>query len=302
MKIGYLVLVYNELDYTKKTFESIKKQNQSKYSFDIYCIDNDSRKEISEELQKYCQLNQIKYLRQEKNTGYAGGNNFGWRYLRSLGYDYIFIANNDIELLDTSITENIIDKFLENDSKVSIIGTHLVDKDSNPVKYSRFHQFIMKKEKINNFNNTSLLAVPTVIGCFFCIKTDSWKSDVLFTESFFMYSEEQDLEYKLMKDGKYVTILKDVNKVVKHYGGFFDFSTQKDWAIYLNIRNCILTLRIFNRKNQFLYFLIYFLLICKFFLVYKRPIILKGFIKGVSLLNKNDELIAKDAINKIMKK
>ena len=168
MKICYLVLVYNELEYTKKTFFSIKKQNQEKYSFDIICIDNASEKSIAIELEQFCLENGIIYLRHDINDGYAGGNNFGWNYAKENNYDYVFIANNDIELLHPDITERIIEE-MSNDNSIALLGTNLIDADDKQIQYSRYHTFIMNHSKLNKSDNKSIKSVPTVIGCFFFI-------------------------------------------------------------------------------------------------------------------------------------
>lgn len=293
MKSCYIVLVYNELEYTKKTFESLKKQNQDKYSFDIICVDNASDKKIAEPLSEYCNKNNIRYIRHDINDGYAGGNNFVFDMMKDENYDYVFIANNDIELLNLNITSEIL-KTMEEDKKIAILGCRLIDAENNEIRYSSFHSFVMNHEKINISQNKKIITVPTVVGCFFCIRCNSLKRKFLFNKDFFMYSEEQDLENFEMTKGYNVAILSNKEMVVKHYGGFFDFSTAKNWAIYLNIRNSVLTFRNFSPKNRKIYIILYFILILKLLLKFKKKTILKGFFSGLNFL-KNDKNLYEDS-------
>lgn len=293
MKVCYLILVYNELEYTIKTFESIKAQIQKKYKFDIICIDNNSREDISTQLKDYCEKNAIRYIFHNENDGYAGGNNYGWSIVKEEEYDYVFIANNDIELLHEAITEKILD-VLESDKKIALVGTNLLDKNNTPIKYSRFHKRIQSIEKINNYKSEDFLTVPSVIGCFFCIRV-LYAPLELFDASFFMYSEEQNLEYYLMMAGYFVGILRDEKYLVKHYGGFFDFKTASNWKIYLNIRNSILTFRNFSKKNRKIYMILYFFFIIRLFVRVPKSIVFKAFIRGCSLLDKPNSEIYADA-------
>lgn len=296
MKICYLVLVYNELEYTKKTFESIKKQNREKYTFDIICIDNASSESVASELKAYCNNNGICYLRHEINDGYAGGNNFGWDYAKEHGYDYVFIANNDIELLNPYISEMILDCMLT-DTQIALLGTNLIDSNDKKIKYSKYHDFIVKFEKVNKSENSNIIPVSSVVGCFFCIDVNKVKTDYLFDKSFFMYSEEQNLEYQLMKHGYIVAVLKDESYTVKHYGGFFDFHTMAKWKIYLSVRNWVLTTRNFSKKNSELYLILYFLILIYLYLKYRRKIIFKAYFSGKKLKKANNyKSIYSDAI------
>lgn len=299
MKACYIVLVYNELDYTFKTFESIKRQKQDLYPFDIICIDNNSKPEIAEKLKSFCEKSHIRYIFHNENNGYAGGNNYAWRIVRNEEYDYVFIANNDIELLNTDISEEIL-KILEKEQNIALIGTHLIDGNNVSITYSKLHEQVMKMNKFNRFKTDLFQPVVTVVGCFFCIRV-KYAPLELFDKSFFMYSEEQNLEYYLMKQGYGVGILNNKNYVVKHYGGFFDFNKASNWKIYLNIRNAILTSKNFNRMIQIKYITLYLMLVIKLFLKYRKSAIIKGFFNGLIYLNKDKSIIYENAIAQLNK-
>ena len=294
MKTCYIVLIHNEINYTLMTLKSILKQKSDTYNFDIFCVDNASKLEISIIIKEFCVSHGIRYIYHDENNGYAGGNNYAWNIVRNENYDYVFIGNNDIKLFNDKITEKIL-QVMEGNDNIAILGTNLVDHNHNKIKYSRFANYIVRKEKINNYITNDFKSVSTVVGCFFCIRVSCVDGD-LFEESFFMYSEEQNLEYKLMQKGYYVGVLSDDVYTVMHYGGFFDFSTQSNWALYLNSRNTVLTLQNFRLGRRFCYISIYFFIVVKNAIRNRRISPFKGFLKGLYLMGKNRRLVYKDSL------
>jgi len=300
-KICYLVLVYNELEYTIKTFESLQKQRQEKYSFDVICVDNASVEKYAQPLRDYCQNHNIRYIHHDVNDGYAGGNNYAFNIVKSEGYEIVFIANNDIELLHPDITENIIDCFETND-RIALIGTPIVDADNNTCGKSLFIQLLAKLEKQIQYENDFFYTTPFVFGCFFAIRTDINKISYLFDYSYFMYCEEQKLEFQLMKWGYYVGVLRDSNKKVKHYGGVFDYKKQSDWSIYLIVRNYILSSKDYRFITKLFFYVSYFGLITKLAILNKKNTF-RGYWAGLYLLitKKNSEYIYNDAVSYVKK-
>lgn len=300
-KICYIVLVYNELDYTIKTFESLRLQCQMKYHFDIICVDNNSNDQYAVPLKNYCENNNIRYLHHNVNDGYAGGNNYAFEIVKSEGYEIVFIANNDIELLHPNITENVIDCFMTNE-KIALVGAPNVDADGIFCRMSGFVKMLAKLEKQPQFVNDKFKTVPFVVGCFFAIRTDLKELDYLFDYSYFMYDEEKDLEFRLMRSGYYIGSLSNNNMVVKHYGAGFDYNRQSDWSIYLIVRNYILSSRYYRFFTKILFYPLYFCLITKLTFIYRKNIF-KGFFVGLFLLlaKKDKMYIYNDALHCVHK-
>ena len=298
-KICYIVLVYNELDYTIKTFESLRLQSQKKYHFDIICVDNNSNEQYAIPLKDYCKNNNIRYLHHIVNDGYAGGNNYAYEIVKSEGYEIVFIANNDIELLHPNITENVIDCFMTND-KIALVGAPNVDADNNPCRMSGFVKMLAKLEKQPQLNNDIFVTEPFITGCYFAIRTDIKEIEYLFDYSYFMYDEEKDLEFRLMRSGYYVGMIQNLNMSVKHYGAGFDYKKQSAWSIYLITRNYILSSRKYRFITKTIFYFLYLCLIMKLAILYRKNT-LKGYFSGLFLLltNKNKDYIYKDAVNMV---
>lgn len=97
MKFVFLILHYKNSDVTIQCVESILNAFANG-SFEVVVVDNASGNGSYEELQKYFSgKNFIHFLHNEKNLGYAAGNNVGFRYAkRQLKAEWICLANNDV--------------------------------------------------------------------------------------------------------------------------------------------------------------------------------------------------------------
>lgn len=298
-KICYLVLVYNELEYTIKTFESLLRQKQDKYHFDIICVDNASDETYAVPLHQYCCEHNIRYLRHDVNDGYAGGNNYAYEIVKLEGYEIVFIANNDIELLHPNITENVIDCFKTND-KIALVGAPNVDKIGNYCQISGFAKLLAKLEKQPQYKNEIFKTEPFVVGCFFAIRTNIKDLEFLFDYSYFMYDEEKDLEFRLMRSGYYIGSLCIPNMIIKHYGADVEFQSRPDWFIYLFVRNYILSSRKYRFLTKVVFYILYSCLVVKNAFLYRKNTF-RGYWAGIylSLTKKSREYIYEDAIEKV---
>ena len=110
MKIGIVVLNYNNYEETKNCVNSLLKQKDT--LIDIVIVDNGSINNSYDEL--YSAFNKYKNIHlilSKENLGYAKGNNLGINYLRKKGIKYIFVANSDIYFSSEFILKQILDNY-----------------------------------------------------------------------------------------------------------------------------------------------------------------------------------------------
>lgn len=91
-KISIVSVVYNNPIHTKKTIDSIL--YRSKYpNFELIVVDNNSNYETKKVLSKYKRNEKVRIISNEKNFGFAKGNNIGMKSARG---KYIVLINNDV--------------------------------------------------------------------------------------------------------------------------------------------------------------------------------------------------------------
>ena len=302
-RICYIVLAFNNYEDTINTLKCI--QNQKYQNISILCIDNGSRIEFIDNLRKYCISNSIEYIYRDTNDGYTGGNNYGWKITRERGFNYICICNNDILFDDIYLTDRLIAAFGSN-KKIGVIGTNYITKDGKIIKEARIQNFFIKRIlRRNQYYNSLFKSTPGVMGCFIAINSQAVITDYLFEESFFMYADETDFEYRLINSGWYVGVLNDQTTII-HLGGNFDFREMAIWKIYLSSRNSLLCAKIFSSGKKVIYIFLMFASVIwncfsKRIITKKKIAILSGFLNGCYIMytKKDNNYILRDAFRKI---
>lgn len=99
-----IVLNYNNADDTIQCILSIRTINNLPYRLVI--VDNNSNCECIEKIKKSLKQGEI-LIENNKNAGYAYGNNIGIKYAKNAGADYIIVLNNDVIVNELSFKQSI---------------------------------------------------------------------------------------------------------------------------------------------------------------------------------------------------
>ena len=191
-----------------------------------------------EETEKNLQTNKSKYqelpsdkklilIKNDKNYGFAEGNNIGIRYsLNTLNSHYILLLNNDTVVEKHFLTEMV--ETGENDDKIAVIGSKTFYYNFNDKtdvlwsvggtidlsRYPGYHDIDLN-DKLPTIKN-SKIDVDWISGAVLLIKTDMLPSKLLNSE-FFFGCEDVDLCIEMKNRGfKMVT---NLNAIVWHKAG-----------------------------------------------------------------------------------
>jgi len=249
--VSIITVNYNQLEITCALFDSIRRNSYK--NIEVILVDNASR----ENPQNYVSNNypEVKFLRSEKNLGFAGGNNLA---LPEVNGDYLFFVNNDAEITDNCI-EILLSQFAAN-PKLGIISPRLCYYPSEETNRKQLLQFV-GCTPVNNFTArnktiglleedkgqyTTPRPIPYIHGAAMMIPLDVIKVTGPMDEMFFLYYEELDWSERIRKAGYEVYV--DPNALVFHKESVSvgKISTLKTY--YLN-RNRILFMR--RNKNPF---------------------------------------------------
>tara|TARA_B100000795_G_scaffold27737_1_gene18430 strand:- start:109 stop:993 length:885 start_codon:yes stop_codon:yes gene_type:complete len=169
----------------------------------IKIIENSNKFEKKEELLK--KFSNLSIECTGKNLGFGGGNNFAFmkintKFVLSLSPDTI--CNKDF-------FENI-KLYLKGDINFSIVGVSYSDKSI----FSTYGYF--KKGKDNVPEKNFLIQADWVIGCAMLINMDKFPKKKIFDEKIFIYFDEFDACYNVIKNGGKVFSSKIL--LIKHLG------------------------------------------------------------------------------------
>lgn len=232
--IAFVILQYGNEKDTENCINSIEQRLEgTKYK--IVAVDNCSKDTSADMLEKFCtNRNNVVVLKNDRNLGFAQGNNVGIDYVKEqYKPDFIAVINNDIELLTDHLYECLTEDFCK--YKFAVWGPMILSGDgkytSNPmalelfneagiereIKHSkrmilinRLHLFsaysILKKKAESSSieeikNRFDYLQDIKLHGCFLVFSKIYFENYAGFDPSTFLYMEEDILQLRLKQRG-----------------------------------------------------------------------------------------------------
>lgn len=213
--VSIVILNWNGKQYLKDCLSSVL---NTKYSdVEIVVVDNastDGSEKIVEEFPN------VKLIKSEKNLGYAGGNNLGFKF--TIG-KYIVALNNDMVVEPDWLDEPV--KYLESDSTIGVVGCRQMRLDKktvdglfvyieNDLRANALGASELFEEKYRNFKLGFVMGVNGGSAIYRKVVIDKLGA---FDEHFFGYYEDADLCMRIFIHGW--KILYVSKSVVYHAGG-----------------------------------------------------------------------------------
>lgn len=220
-KVLIVILNYGTFDLTLKIITELhEKLDYNNYS--IMVIDNCSPNESANILKEKSYEMDYIFVANEKNTGYAAGNNIGIRYAIRNEFKYTWILNNDVELRENCILQELVHVLEEHDD-IGCTGPKIYNADGTIcAPYCRrpsvwnmtIGVFEDKKYRISKQDVSG--KVYRVYGCCMLLRNKVMSEIDCMDERTFLYGEEAILSERMMQKS-YGTYY-DPTVSVKHLG------------------------------------------------------------------------------------
>lgn len=277
----YIVIInWNGHKDTSELLESLFKITYVNHK--IIVVDNNSSLGEVEKLES-AHGNKVHVIRCIQNLGFSGGNNVGIKYSLEAKADYILLLNNDT-IVEPNFLEILIDKF-ETGDKAGIVAPR-VNYYEEPKKIWSAGGKISKIRgsgfAVSDKKETEILQddrfVDFVSGCCMLIKKDVFLNVGLFDENFFLYTEDTDFCYRVIKFG-YKIYLSPKAKIFHkvHKSSRANFTSL---PLYYTTRNRLY----FSRKHFVQYYPLTFVYISSTMLIKSMYWLLVGKIKNISVV------------------
>ncbi len=227
--IGVVIINYNNADLTIASVKSVLKNTDPSLDIRIVIVDNASQQEDFQQLSigiDQIEDSRIVLVRSMINTGFGGGNMMGVQHLNSTYYAFV---NNDTILQNDCL--HILKNYMDAHTETALCGPQILDETLTPkvsfdhfvsltreVLGSAFLELINSKKCPNRTKEyKNPVAVNYVNGSFmFCRATD-FNDAGGFDTNIFLFFEESDLSYRLLKAGKATYFVPKAKYV--HYQG-----------------------------------------------------------------------------------
>ncbi|MFI0427406.1 MAG: glycosyltransferase family 2 protein [Flavobacterium sp.] len=213
MQLSVIILNYNVRYFLEQCVLSVQKALEG-IDGEIIVIDNASSDESCEMMKT--KFPHIKLIENKENLGFPKGNNIGVAQAKG---EYICILNPDTVVAEDTFSKILNSQLITHNSQLGIIGCKLIDGSGNflpeskrgvPTPWVAFTK-IFGLYKISNYfgkyyaqhlseNETG--KVDILVGAFMVMKRELYLEVGGFDENCFMYSDDIDLSYLVLKSGK----------------------------------------------------------------------------------------------------
>ena len=207
--IDIIIVNWNSGKLLSSCIKSIEENNIEEVNR-IIVVDNNSI-DGSEKIES--KTNQLIVVRNQKNLGFGKSCNIGSEYSNS---DFMLFLNPDTVLFPNTLKE--IKKYMKRkmNSKVGIAGIQLLDEEGDIHRHSsifpnaiRFflrstglHKIFLSLDHVlTNWDHNDTREVSHVIGAFFFVRKELFKTLNGFDERFFVYLEDLDFSVRASKIG-----------------------------------------------------------------------------------------------------
>ncbi|AZA46851.1 glycosyltransferase family 2 protein [Chryseobacterium carnipullorum] len=236
MKLSIIIVNYNVTRLLRNCLLSIEKYTKGE-DYEVIVIDNASTDASWRDL--IAEFPEVYFISSEKNEGFASANN---KAIKTATGDYVLLLNPDTELEGFYMKE-ILD-FADSKPDFGGLGVRMHDaegvflpesKRSVPDMFNSFEKLFTNFKRSNtksyyrsDIDEYAVEEVEVVTGAFLLVKKDIYQKIGGLDETYFMYGEDIDLCYTLLRNG-YKNYYYGAASILHHKGE----STIKD-EVYLD--------------------------------------------------------------------
>lgn len=214
MQLSVIILNYNVRYFLEQCVLSVQNALES-IDGEIIVIDNNSLDDSCDMMRQ--RFPNVRLIRNKENLGFPKGNNIGVAHAQG---EYVCILNPDTVVAEDTFTKVL--QFAKKQSDLGIVGVKLIDGTGNflpeskrgvPTPFVAFTKVtglykIFPKSRIfgqyyaQHLDENENGEVEILVGAFMFMKRDLYQQVSGFDEHCFMYSDDIDLSYRVLKEGK----------------------------------------------------------------------------------------------------
>ena len=230
-------------------------------------------------------------IKNDKNYGFAEGNNIGMRYVSEvLKSSYVLLLNNDTVVDIEFLRELVV--IAESDKQIGILGPIVYNYDNPDEIQSAGTKLVLKKGKEHLFKSyeidqngaDNVINVDSVSGCALLAKSELFNKIGYLNSEYFAYWEETDFCLRAKKNGYKIVC---VPKAKIWHKGSTSANKVSGLKEYYMTRNMFWFMKQHADKKDNFSFIIYFFAyeiwfkIGLYLLKYKNISLVQHFLKGI---------------------
>ncbi len=213
MKLSIIIVNYNVKFFLEQCLQSII-SSKTRFKFEIICVDNNSVDGSIRMLEE--KFPEVILINNSNNVGFAKACNQGIKIAKS---EYILILNPDTLLEEDTLKKALA--FMDANPIAGGLAVKMIDgkgkylpesKRGIPTPAAAFYKMsglaklfypskIFGKYHLDYLNNNETHEVEILTGAFMLLRKSVLDKVGMFDEDFFMYGEDVDLSYRIVKSG-----------------------------------------------------------------------------------------------------
>ncbi len=204
MKLSVVILNYNVRYFLEQCLYSVQKAIE-KLDAEIIVIDNNSTDDSCEMVKSL--FSNVILLENNENKGFSKANNQAVKFAKG---EYVCILNPDTAVAEDTFLKVL--NFAATQENLGAVGVYFMDGTGNFLPESKRNlptpkasilklTGFVKKYYASYLHETETGEVAVLAGAFMLLKRTVYNEVNGFDEDYFMYGEDIDLSYKLMKAG-----------------------------------------------------------------------------------------------------
>lgn len=227
-KVAIIYLSYHPEPYIEKVTAALEKMTYPKDNVELVVVDNphpefgSAKRFLEEKVMPLSGnvLSHVTLIINEKNLGFAGGNNVGIKWAIENGFDYVFLLNNDAfpapGFLEPLIGAMEADKKIGAGQSLLMLAAEpiLVNSAGNVMHYLGFGYCWGYRQTPAELNLPPIKEIGYASGACLLMRVDVLKQYGGLDEDFFLYHEDLEYSYRLKSLGYKIVLARD--SVVYH--------------------------------------------------------------------------------------
>jgi len=263
MKLSVIIVNYNVEHFLEQCLSSVRKAMQS-VDGEVFVVDNNSIDGSSRMVKK--KFPEVFLIENKENTGFSRANNQAIRVAKG---EFILLLNPDTVVEDDTFTK-IIDFMVENPD-AGALGVKMVDgsgkflpesKRGLPTPLTAFYKMFglsslfphskrFSKYHMGYLDENEIHEVEILAGAFMLLRKTVLDKIGLLDETFFMYGEDIDLSYRVIKAG-YKNYYFPKTRII-HYKGESTKKSSVNYVLVFYNAMVIFAKKHFTNKNARLF-------------------------------------------------
>jgi len=218
--------------------------------FDIFVVDNASTDGSSDAIE--ADFPEVNLIKNKINLGGTGGFNTGIDHVCKLdSYDYIWLLDNDVEVVDNTLLELV--KVIKSDDRIGLVGSHVFDIDNREVtvemggniRWDIMGAIPFYRNTTNEIKD-SIVFVDYVAICSALVSVNAIKNVGLMDARLFLLWDDMDWGIYFKEHGYKVVA---ASKSIVYHGSFTERDRGALTSYYYGIRNPLL---VYTKHTTFL--------------------------------------------------